>query len=176
MESMVLMHELTQGLAMLDYFYRVVTNILFLVPLRVRRFHAKNPQVRVLAAGATKARKFKEESAVQHEIGWIVSRRSALILADDRLVCGSWEIPLSSITQASLMRYKALFARALVLKIATTDNIHYQFGLQYDPAWEKQTALKIDIEDGKIKYSLFSIIIRIIVIVLLIQYIIQHLV
>ena len=96
-----------------------------------------------------------------------MARRATLILTTDKLVCGSWEILLPSIEQAQLIRFKSGFAKGFVLKVATSDGSHYQFGLQYDPAWENQTVLKFVAGDGKIefaplKYSKFSIAIRVI--------------
>ena len=147
---------------MLDTSYRGLTNLIYLVPLTVRRFKAKEPGSQVLAAGATKARRLDEDSEIQYEAGWITARRGTLILTQDKLVCGSWQIALSTIRHATLLRTRAFLARALVLKVSTTDGQHYQFGLQYDPAWENQTALKLSITDGKIKYSKFSVAMRII--------------
>ena len=82
------------------------------------------------------------------------------MLTNEKLVCGSWEIPLASIKDAQLLRVKSMFAKALILKVSAEDG-YYQFGLQYDPAWEQQTALKLSIEDGKIKRSLVLTLIRV---------------
>lgn len=160
---------------MLDTFFRVLANLFYLVPFQVRRFKVEEPDSQVLAAGATKARKFGKDSEVQHEAGWIAARRGALILTQEKLVCGSWEIPLSTINNALLLRVRSLFAKALVLKVSTTDGYYYQFGLQYDPAWETQTALKLTIEEGKIKYSVFSIALRVILVIWLIWSLIRWL-
>jgi hypothetical protein len=146
----------------LDSFFRIFTNLIYFVPLKVKQFKANEPNSQVLAAGATKARQFDKDVAVQYAAGWIAARRGTLILTDQKLVCGSWEIPLSTVNKAVLLRVKALFAKALVLKVSTTDGHHYQFGLQYDPVWETQTALKLTIEESKIKYSAFSIALRVI--------------
>jgi hypothetical protein len=146
--------------------------MVYLIPLQVRRFKNKNPDQQVFAAGATKARKMASESRIRFEPGWITSRRAALILTNDRLVCGSWEIPLTSIVSADLLRFRSLFGGGCVLKIST-DSDHYQFGLQYDPAWEEQTALKVTVTDEKIEYSIFSIVLRIIVLIILVRYILD---
>jgi len=160
---------------MLDTFFRVLTNLFYLVPFQVRRFKVKEPDSQVLAAGATKARKIGKDSKVQYEAGWIAARRGALILTQEKLVCGSWQIPLSTINNALLLRVRSLFVKGLVLKLSTTDGCHYQFGLQYDPAWETQTALKLTIEEGKIKHSVFSIALRVILVIWLIWVLIRWL-
>jgi hypothetical protein len=161
---------------MLDVLYRVVTNALYLVPLRVSRLKAEEPDIQVLAAGATKARKMGEETDVKYEPGWVVARRGVLILTGDKLICGPWKIPLATITGATLLRVIGpFFAKGLVLKVSTAGGSHYQFGLQYDPAWESQTALKLTVEDSKIKYSVFSILVRIVAVALLTWLVIQWL-
>lgn len=147
---------------MLDTFFRIFANLLYFVPLKVRQFKANEPDAQVLVAGATKARQFDKDVTVQREAGWMTARRGALILTDQKLVCGSWQIPLSSVNKAVLLRVKTFFVKALVLKVSTADGHHYQFGLQYDPLWETQTALNLTIEESKIKYSGFSIALRVI--------------
>ena len=147
---------------MLTKFFRDLINLIYLVPLAVSRFKAQEPNSQVLAAGATKARRLDEDSQIQHEAGWITARRGALILTQDKLVCGSWQIPLSTISDATLLRTKGILGEGLVLKVSTTDGQHYQFGLPYDPAWENQTALKLHVTEGKIAYSKFSVALRVI--------------
>jgi hypothetical protein len=164
-----------RGLTMLDTVYRVLTNLIYLVPWQVKQFKAREPHSQILAAGATKARKFDQASDVRYEAGWVTARRGALILTPEKLICGSWDIPLSTVTTATLLRIRSLFAKALILKISTDKGDHYQFGLQYDPAWERQTILKLAIEDARLKYSLFSAILRIILFIWLIWLIIQWL-
>ena len=144
---------------MLSDLYREIANGIYFVSSQVQQYEARNNNVQVLAAGATKARKFEHEEDVKSGAGWITSRRAALLLTNEKLVCGSWEIPIESIKEAHLLRVKSMFAKAYVLKV-TTESGHYQFGLQYDPAWEKQTVLKLIIEDGKIKRSVIMSVVR----------------
>jgi hypothetical protein len=159
----------------LSNLHRIITNAIYGVEHHKKRFQAGYPEESVLAAGATKARRVSSEyAAVQHEAGWITARRAVVLLTNNRLICGSWVIPVSSIKSATLLRVKAWFAKAFVLKIST-DEGHYQFGLQYDSDWEQQTAFPMVIEDSKIGYSFFSIALRIIIFILLILYIIERL-
>lgn len=76
---------------------RKYTNAVYGVSAVVARFKAQEPESIVLAAGATKARRLAEETAVRSEPGWVTARRATLILTNDKLVCGSWTIPLASI-------------------------------------------------------------------------------
>jgi hypothetical protein len=147
---------------MLDRFYKRITDVLLLSQRSVRKFQEREPDAIILTYGATKARKLATDRDVQHEPGWITSRRGTLILTNDKLVCSDWEIPLSSIVEAKLLRVKAYFAQGLVLKVHTQKDEYFQFGLQYDPVWEQQTSLKVEIEDGKIGYSKPSILLRVI--------------
>lgn len=146
---------------MLSDLYREITNGLYSVSSQVQQYKARNNNATVLAAGATKARKLEKDEDLKTGAGWIVARRATLILTNENLICGSWEIPLAGIKEARLLRVKSMLAKAFVLKVSA-DSGYYQFGLQYDQAWEKQTALKLIVEDGKIKLSLFSIVIRIV--------------
>lgn len=147
---------------MLSDLYREIANGIYFVSSQVQQYEARNNNVKVLAAGATKARKFDHDEDVKSGAGWIISRRATLLLTTEKLVCGSWEIPIESIKEAHLLRVKSMFAKAYVLKL-TTESGHYQFGLQYDPAWEKQTALKLIVVDGKIKRSVIMSVVRILV-------------
>jgi hypothetical protein len=142
----------TEGIIMLSDLYREIANGLYLVSSQVQQYRARNNHVPVLAAGATKARKMHKAEEVRSGAGWITARRATLILTKEKLVCGSWEIPLVSIKEARLLRVKSMFAKAFVLKVSAEEG-YYQFGLQYDPTWENQTALPLIIEDGKINRS-----------------------
>lgn len=154
---------------MLSALYRVIVNAIYFVSSQVEQYRAKNGNVPVLAAGATKARKLDEDEEIRSGIGWATSRRAVLMLTNEKLICGSWEIPLASIKDAQLLRVKSLFAKALILKVAAEDG-YYQFGLQYDPAWENQTALKLRIEDGKIQRSPILSLIRALVFLCLLAF------
>ncbi len=156
---------------------RTILNAVYLVPLRVKRLLNREPGTQVLAAGATKAQRTEREQEVRREFGWVTSRRGVLILTAEKLICGSWVIPLSTITDATLLQVRTFaglgFTKGLILKISTDRGYHYQFGFTYDPAWEEQTALKLSVEDGKVKYSAYSIIVRIVICVLVIWYLLS---
>jgi len=147
---------------MLSDLYREITNGLYLVSSQVQQYRARNNNVPVLAAGATKARKMHQAEEVRSGAGWMMARRATLILTQEKLICGSWKIPLASIKEARLLRVKSMFAKALVLKVSAEKD-YYQFGLQYDPAWETQTALPLIIEEGKINRSPVMSLIRAVV-------------
>ncbi len=152
---------------MWDEISRAIANTAYLVPWQVQRFKANEPSATVLAAGAVKAQKRDRDSDPQYEVGWITARRATLILTEEKLVCGTWEIPLKSIEQAQLTHIQSSFSKGLVMSVATTNGVHYQFGLQYDPAWENQTALAFAPGEGgsefvRLKHSGFSTALRVI--------------
>ena len=84
---------------------RIIVNALYLVPLQVNKFKKQHPDVEVLIADMTKARKVKTNEDVQYEIGWATARRSILVLTTQGLFCGDWAIPLSDIQEATLLKF-----------------------------------------------------------------------
>ena len=45
------------------------------------------------------------------------------------------------------------------------DGSHYQFGMQRNPAWEKQKALPLTIQETVLKYSKTSLLLRLLILV-----------
>lgn len=52
----------------------------------------------------------------------------------------------------------SLFGSGQVLKVQTTDDKNYQFGMQLNPEWTSQQRLPLTLEKGQVKNSAFSII------------------
>lgn len=138
---------------------RIIVNTLYLVPLQVYKFKKQHPDAEVLIADGTKARMVKSNEEAQYEIGWATARRSTLILTTEGLFCGDWTIPLSNIQEATLLQVPG----GSLLKISTNDGLHYQFGLQRNPAWEKQTVLPLNIQETVLRYSKLSLLLRLLV-------------
>lgn len=137
---------------------RFIVNTVYLVPLQVSRFRKQHPDEEVLIADATKARKVRPGSEVRHEPGWITARRGVLMLTTRNLRCGNWVIPLSSIREATLLHIPG----GSVLSISTSNGDHYQFGMQRNPAWQRQMHLPCKIEYGALKFSKVSLVWRLI--------------
>lgn len=148
---------------------RIIVNAVYLVPLQVNRFKKQHPDAEVLIADGTKARRVKSNEEAQYEMGWVTARRSVLILTLNGLFCGDWIIPLSSVQEATLLQ---IFGGS-VLKISTTDGLHYQFGLQRNPAWEKQKVLPLKIQEGALKFSKASLVLRLVLVAWLVYMISQ---
>ena len=138
---------------------RIIVNTLYLVPLQVYKFKKQHPDSEVLIADGTKARKVKSNEEAQYEMGWATARRSILILTTQALFCGDWTIPLSNIQEATLVKIPG----GSVLKVSTKDGLHYQFGMQRNPAWEKQTVLLLTVQETVLSYSKTSLILRLLV-------------
>ena len=135
---------------------RIIVNTLYLVPLQVNKFRKQHPNEEVLIADATKARKVKSNEDAQYEMGWATARRSILILTTQGLYCGDWSIPLSTVQEATLLQIPS----GSILKVSTQDGSHYQFGMQRNPAWDKQKVLPLRILRTVLKYSTTSLVLR----------------
>lgn len=149
---------------------RIIVNAVYLVPLRVNTFKKQHPDEEVLIADATKARKAASNDKARHELGWITARRGILMLTAKNLRCGDWIIPLSSIQEATLLH---VFGGS-VLKVSTSDNSHYQFGLQRNPAWERQTLFPCKIEHGALKFSKGALALRLLVLACMLYLAVQY--
>ena len=158
---------------MLNRLIRRLTNLLYFVRFQVKWYETNHPDSEVLIADATKAKKMDGNTEIRYEANWMVAKRAVLMLTPSKLVCGNWEIPLSEVEEATLLKVRQLLVTGYVLKVATSE-AHYQFGFQYNPAWEQQEHLPVEVKKGKIKYSVFSIIVRLILLAWLVQFALQQ--
>jgi hypothetical protein len=60
------------------------------------------------------------------------------------------------------------------LKVQTTDDKNYQFGMQLNPQWTNQRRLPLTLEKGKVKHSAFSILVRLIIVAYLIYWLYER--
>lgn len=142
---------------------------------RVRRkFERDNPNEKVLAADASKGIVTTTNQDIQRGLDWVTSQRGVVLLTDQKLVCGKWTIPLDNISKAQLLKINSLFGGGQVLKVQTTDNKNYQFGMQLNPEWTSQQRLPLTLEKGQIKHSAFSIIVRLIAVGYLIYWVYER--
>lgn len=139
-----------------------------------RKFELDNPNENVLAADASKGIVTKTNQDIQRGLDWVTSQRAVLLLTDKKLVCGKWIIPLDTISSAQLLKIKSLFTDGQVLKIQTTDNKNYQFGMQLNPEWTNQQRLPLTLEKGQVKNSAYSIIVRLILVGYLIYWLYER--
>lgn len=140
---------------------------------RVRqKFSTTHPDEKVLAADASKGTMRKADEDLKRGANWVLSQRAVVLLTDKRIKCGKWDIPLDSIIEAKLVKIRTTFGRGQVLKIATIDQGHFQFGMQINQEWTDQTVLPLTLEENKLKYSWFSIVTRLILLGYLVFWII----
>lgn len=105
--------------------------------------------------------------AFEHGLSWVTSRRAFLTVWPDRLECGDWSIPHSTITQAVLFKTRQMFIPCYILKLQTQDAT-YQFGLNGNKYWASDLPFPVARETGKLKYSIFSIVARVILVAALV--------
>lgn len=125
-----------------------------------KNFQLAHPDEQVLAADASKGIVTQGETAVERGFDWVKSQRAVILLTEKRIKCGKWDIPLETISAAKLVRVKTLMGSGQVLKITTIDQTNYQFGMQWNPEWMEQKVLPLSLEKGKQKYSVYSIVVR----------------
>lgn len=141
--------------------WRTITNTLYLVPLVVGRYRRAHPREQVLAAGACKMVERRQDEPATHGPHWILARRATLLLTDTHLVCGPLRLALEDVAQATVVELRTLLAKGMLLKVATRDGRHLQFGLQHDPAWTAQRALPVTVEQGRVQHSWASVLLRV---------------
>ncbi len=96
------------------------------------------------------------------------------MLTDKKIICGKWTIPIDTISTAQLLKINSLFGAGQVLKVQTSDNKNFQFGMQLNPEWTNQQLLPLTLEKGQVKNSAFSIVVRTIAIGYLIYWLYER--
>lgn len=127
-----------------------------------RKFELNNPNEKVLAADASKSIVTTTNQDIQRGLDWVASQRAVVMLTDQKIVCGKWTIPLDTISKVQLLKINSLFGGGQVLKVQTTDDKNYQFGMQLNPEWTSQQRLPMTLEKGRVNHTAFSIIVRLI--------------
>lgn len=129
---------------------------------RIRRnFERKNPNEKVLAADAGKGIMTSTDQNIQRGLDWATAQRAVIMLTDQNIICGKWTIPLVNVSTAQLIKINSTFGSAQILKIQTTDDKNYQFGMQINPEWTTQNRLPLKLEKGKITNTPLSLIVRV---------------
>ena len=139
------------------------------------KFLTDHRDEKVLAADASKGIMTKEKNEVKRGFDWVTSQRAVVLLTDKRIKCGQWDIPLEIIKNAELVKIHTTFGPGQVLKITTNEQDNFQFGMQMNKEWTEQKVLPLTLEKEKLKNSLFSIIIRLILVGYIIYWIIGKL-
>ena len=149
---------------MTDKILKRLTDLIYGTARVRRKYQNDHPNENVLAADASKGIVTTTNQDIKRGLDWVTSQRAVVILTDKKIICGKWTIPLDTISTAQLIKINTLFGGGQVLKIQTTDGQNYQFGMQLNPEWTNQQILPLTLEKGQVKYSVFSIIVRLIVV------------
>lgn len=139
-----------------------------------RKFELDNPDEKVLVADASKGIVTTTNQNIQRGLDWVTSQRGVVMLTDKKIICGKFTIPLDTISKAQLFKINSLFGAGQVLKVQTTDDKNYQFGMQLNPEWTNQQRLPLTLEKGQVKDSAFSVIVRLIAVGYLIYWLYER--
>ena len=101
-----------------------------------------------------------EGENLRRSLNWVVARRAILKVMPDALVCGDWRIPYNQIDEAILFSIWSIYP-GFLLRVRSGETV-YQFGLNWNPFWKRELPFPVSREKGKLKYSTFSIIARVI--------------
>ena len=112
----------------------------------------------------------REVSEPRYSHNWVIARRALFKVFEDRIECGNWSIPFSEVTEARLFQTRQMFIPVRMLHI-TTPSGSYQFG--FNPWAHPEKHLGVEYEEHRIrmKYSLFSIVVRIILLSVLLHWV-----
>jgi hypothetical protein len=149
---------------MIDKLLKGLVDLIYGTGRLRQKFELDNPDEKVFAADASKGIVTATNQNIQRGLDWATSQRAVVLLTDKKIVCGKWTIPLDTISTAQLLKINSLFGGGQVLKVQTTDNKNYQFGMQLNPEWTNQQLLPLTLEKGQVKHSAFSLLVRLIVV------------
>jgi len=115
----------------------------------------------------------QEAGNPQYSHNWVVARRAQFEIFSDRIECGDWQIPFSSILQATAFETKQWFIPIVVLQIATADRT-FQFG--FNPWADPVSRLPVDVKKEKVrlKYSTYSLAVRLVLVAAFIWYVLKR--
>ena len=99
----------------------------------------------------------------EYGLKWITARRAFLKVFDHQLECGDWTIPYEEIKEAELFHTRSGIIPCFILKVKTEANT-FQFGLSGNKFWKGELPFQATRTKGRLKFSLFSLAFRILLI------------
>jgi hypothetical protein len=102
-----------------------------------------------------------EGGDIRHSFNWVVSRRGILKVSTNALECGDWRIPYDTIEEAVLFSVRQMFIPGYVLCVKAGGTI-YQFGLNTGQFWRGELPFPVRREAARLRYSWFSILVRLV--------------
>ena len=112
------------------------------------------------------------DGSPEYSAKWMGAKGAIFKVYENEIACGSWSIPFEEITSATLFHTKQWFIPVKVLRLVTETNSHQ---LGFNP-WAKPTdhmVIPISEEHVRLRYSAFSIGIRVVLVGAAIVYIIN---
>lgn len=106
----------------------------------------------------------KEEGSPRNSFNWIFARRDWLKFYDDRLELGNWRFYHSEINNPVLYKTRSMLIEVKILDFVYEDK-HYQFGINSWPKILPHLSVEVKVEKIRMRRSLFSILIRVVVVV-----------
>lgn len=107
--------------------------------------------------------------AFQYGLKWITARRALLKVFADRLECGDWTVPYAAFQEAELFKTRSGIIPCYILKVRTATET-YQFGLNGNKYWAGNLPFEVKRTEGRLKFSAFSIVLRVALLAVLIWY------
>lgn len=156
---------------MLNQLLKAFIDLIYGTKLIRQQYEATHPTETVYAADGSKGIVTTGDKEIKRGLDWVASQRAVVLMTGKNIVCGQWTIPLADITSAQLLKISSLLGAGQVLKIQTRDDKNYQFGMQFNPEWTEQQVLPLTLEKGRVKYSAFSVIVRLIAVGYLIYWV-----
>ncbi len=147
---------------MINQISKGLVDIIYGTGRKRRKFELDNPNEKVLAADASKSIVTTKNQDIQLGVDWVTSQREVVMLTNKKIVCGKWTIPFDTISTTQLIKINSLFGDGQVLKVQTSDDKNFQFGMQLNPEWTNQQRLPLTLEKGQVNHSAFSIIVRVV--------------
>lgn len=107
-----------------------------------------------------------EGDALRRSRNWVTARRATLEVKTNALACGDWLIPYNTIDEAALYSVRQMLIPGYVLMVKSR-GITYQFGLNWGRFWSRDLPFPVRRERARLRYSWYSIAIRVAVLGLL---------
>lgn len=106
----------------------------------------------------------RESGDPRRSLNWVASRRAYFKIFQDRIECGDWKIPFSSVTRATAFKTRSMLVPCTVLQLKTGDR-SFQFGFNPWASPTEKLPLKVEVQHVKLQHSPFSIVVRLLIVV-----------
>lgn len=102
----------------------------------------------------------REEGQPGPSLNWAISRRAWFRIYRDRVECGDWVLPVDELQHAVLYEGRQIGVPVRVLELRTERGT-YQFGFNPWVAIERHLPFPFSREKIRLRYSVFSLVVRI---------------